>query len=546
MSSAPDHDSTESATPQDLVHPLEDRPSSEDLPGLLLMLALTFACALVITPYRDIIVPRMLLFAGGISLSLLLLPLVLQRHHIIILLLVTYLPFSKALPGTFGNLARTFNMTNVLLGLSIAGWLINSAMHHHKLTRRSALDLPLAAFMFLASLSLIRGFMLTHGRDPIETVFSMKRWLTPMALYFIVYNTLRTLKLNYGAFVSLCITGGTVGLIGIKKFYMDFGPRSSIERMRLDVVSGTNHLGFIMSAAIFLLLAVLYSYRKDRRFWVLIVPILACLQTMRLTFSRGAQIGLVAGLMCFVLPLSRRLFLVLTFLLILVARDPSIIPQRISGRMSHTFEHNEGPLTERLDKSSAQRLFIWGGGMRLSADYPLLGTGYGTFPYHIGRYAPMQAGRDAHNTYLIVAAEMGLPALVLFLWFFFGGAVFAWRVYWMSAHEPLIRMMALGYLGFWGANMAGNMFGTRFDSTETSAQFFIYTAVIMGCYEMLKAEPPERPTPPPPPPEVDEESEIAPLPQTTVVHAPPQPRGTPLREWKQTAHETTHQRSFRR
>ena len=50
-------------------------------------------------------------------------------------------------------------------------------------------------------------------------------------------------------------------------------------------------------------------------------------------------------------------------------------------------------------------------------DAPFFGFGYGLFPYIVGQYAPNQGidNMDAHNTYLILAAEMGLPALILFL-----------------------------------------------------------------------------------------------------------------------------------
>ncbi len=74
------------------------------------------------------------------------------------------------------------------------------------------------------------------------------------------------------------------------------------------------------------------------------------------------------------------------------------------------------------------RLKIWGRTLEIIRDYPLLGSGMGTygiiFKRHkiptpltsgtIARYG--QSARFAHNEYLQIAAETGLPTLIIFLW----------------------------------------------------------------------------------------------------------------------------------
>ena len=53
--------------------------------------------------------------------------------------------------------------------------------------------------------------------------------------------------------------------------------------------------------------------------------------------------------------------------------------------------------------------------MRMILGNPLLGVGYGQFPFLIGNYVPWWAGKDAHNGYILIAAEMGIPALFVFM-----------------------------------------------------------------------------------------------------------------------------------
>ena len=74
------------------------------------------------------------------------------------------------------------------------------------------------------------------------------------------------------------------------------------------------------------------------------------------------------------------------------------------------------------------RLKIWGRTLEIIRDYPLLGTGMGTYGIIFRRHkipAPLtpgtiacygQSARFAHNEYLQIAAETGLPSLVIFLW----------------------------------------------------------------------------------------------------------------------------------
>ncbi len=53
--------------------------------------------------------------------------------------------------------------------------------------------------------------------------------------------------------------------------------------------------------------------------------------------------------------------------------------------------------------------------MNMIKKHPFLGIGYGSFPYFIMEYSEIEVERDAHNTYLRIAAEMGIPALLIFL-----------------------------------------------------------------------------------------------------------------------------------
>jgi len=111
-------------------------------------------------------------------------------------------------------------------------------------------------------------------------------------------------------------------------------------------------------------------------------------------------------------------------------------------------------------------------------DSPWLGFGYGTFPYVLGSYNNMLRGRDAHNSYIIIAAEMGIPALLSFLFII---AVLFKETLWLYKHttDIFFKSTALGMLGGIFGLLAVNMFGSRLNALEIGGYFWILAAVIL-------------------------------------------------------------------
>lgn len=75
-------------------------------------------------------------------------------------------------------------------------------------------------------------------------------------------------------------------------------------------------------------------------------------------------------------------------------------------------------LIDISETSNARRIEIWKASLGSIKKHPLLGVGIGNFPVVVGEdLARAKAGSSAHNLYLNIAAEMGIPALILALWF---------------------------------------------------------------------------------------------------------------------------------
>lgn len=82
------------------------------------------------------------------------------------------------------------------------------------------------------------------------------------------------------------------------------------------------------------------------------------------------------------------------------------------------------PLKERVREAEAGgaqvhstkfRLYVWRSTLEMIRDHPLVGLGPGTFEFAYPRYAIAGPTKHAHQLYLQVGAEVGLPALVVFI-----------------------------------------------------------------------------------------------------------------------------------
>ncbi|HEY4474901.1 MAG TPA: O-antigen ligase family protein [Candidatus Paceibacterota bacterium] len=70
------------------------------------------------------------------------------------------------------------------------------------------------------------------------------------------------------------------------------------------------------------------------------------------------------------------------------------------------------------ETSNSQRIAIWKSSLVSIKNHPMLGVGIGNFPVVLNQKLELaRAGSSAHNIYLQIASEMGIPALIFSLWF---------------------------------------------------------------------------------------------------------------------------------
>lgn len=161
-----------------------------------------------------------------------------------------------------------------------------------------------------------------------------------------------------------------------------------------------------------------------------------------LTFSRGGYVGLAGGLttaiLCIVLKTSEKK--VQTLLKIFLAASVVLIgitsfQNPISDRFLSSFDIYEG--------SNQGRVKIWREAYDVFRDNPVLGVGLGAYSFEVKPSADYREPIYAHNLYLELLAETGLPGFLLWMGIICFSLYYAVRIFFLVDKKRAAYALAL-------------------------------------------------------------------------------------------------------
>ena len=142
--------------------------------------------------------------------------------------------------------------------------------------------------------------------------------------------------------------------------------------------------------------------------WIVSLGFILCVMVanLALTLTRGAWISVCIAMICMVICFKRRL---LWGLLIFVVLSPILMPHDVKDRFESIWQRPSGFMSERPQ--------WWQTSTQLIAKYPITGIGLGRFRHEYKLHGPPDMYHEpyhAHNIYLQIAVEHGIPSLLLF------------------------------------------------------------------------------------------------------------------------------------
>ncbi len=398
------------------------------------------------------------------------------KREVATYLLVAYLPFSMQIPIDFGNVITGLNFTNIMI-LFVAYLWFKSRDKSKPVLSKTALNVPIFIFLGLGIFSILRG--MGYGMDYLAeaSIEFYRRWITAFFLYFFIVNSNHDKEVMKNIVRIIMMVTAFVALMAIYE-YRDIDDRVG------GVFNQPNHLAAFFNYYLYLFFGFFLVYKK--RSWIFLLPFIICFRGIMVTFSRAGYLAFAAGMYAIICFRSRILLFFLVLATVFLFFNPAFLPEGIRYRMAQTFEKQKTqqiePGTElnadSLDASAAERLKVWEGAMVMIREHPIFGIGFYTFEKKILHYWIGTKSHDAHNNYLLIASEMGVPALLVFLWIIWRIVKNSWKLYKISA-DPFIKAVGLGMLGGVPSLLISNIYGSRLNYIEVTCYFWVLAGIIV-------------------------------------------------------------------
>jgi O-antigen ligase len=270
--------------------------------------------------------------------------------------------------------------------------------------------------------------------------------------------------------VDVIITvGGISAVIGVVQFgILEFDSLGQRPRGLLGMYM--TYSGQLMLIACVAAARVLF--RKDDRLWTaLVMP--ALVAALAATLSRNAWVGACVGIgLLFIIRDFRLFALVPVALAAFIAFAPSQMTDRLYSSFRFNHLRNDTAATEASLLSNRDRLAMLRSGWRIIKDDPLTGVGpdmvVTVYAYYRDPSAVQQLNSHLHNVPLQIAAERGLPALAIWLWF-----IVALIRDFMKNRMNADPSLAYGALAVTVAMVAAGMFEYNFGDSEFLMLFLV-------------------------------------------------------------------------
>jgi O-antigen ligase len=351
--------------------------------------------------------------------------------------------------GFVASLQVSIALADVLLAGTLVAWV---AMLVRDRVRPSAprFFVPLAAY---AGITLVAS---AFSMDP-RTSFVDSKQLLLFAVVPAVYDLARGPRA--ATVIDVIVTVGAASAVfGIIQYGM-----LHYDSLRLRPQGALTH--YMTYSGVLMLVICAATARlvfgsRDRVWPALVMP--ALVVALALTLSRNAWVGACVAVGLLLVLKDFRLSAVLP---VIVAVLFALAPDAITSRVMSMFDVQ--------DPSNQDRLAMIEVGARVVARDPLTGVGPNMVPRVYGAYRPDYAinrtNPHLHNVPLQIAAERGLPALAIWVWFVTALVMALFRLF-RHGSERVLTSTALAAVA---AMLAAGLFEYNFGDSEFLMLFLV-------------------------------------------------------------------------
>lgn len=380
-------------------------------------------------------------------------------------------------------LPLSLNVTSVFLAVSAILWTAKMVYARRLDFHRTPFDILVALLVVLSAVSIL--FSPDRGVSFYNYYHLMGRYIV---LYYLVINNVNSIEQVKRLVIAVLCSSAAVAAYGFYQYFhgvdisaFEWVDGEQFPDLKIRVFSTLKNpnllAGFlvtIMSVATGIGLTTSRLKNKLLLFG-LTLALGICLV---FTYSRGAWLSVLAVILVYGMVYNRKILWLLAVLPILLLIGHDVVLERIVSILNPT------------DTSSTLRMALWESTLAMIGDNPIFGIGWGAYGmvYPAYDFFVQDAGTKifhAHNMYLHIAAEIGIPGLLVFLTIMFGHLKMAREIAGSASNRWLAGLMLGIMAAFMGIAVSGFTDYILFN-IQLSMLFWLMCAITIVTYQICQ------------------------------------------------------------
>lgn len=381
--------------------------------------------------------------------------------------------FVKIQTFPLGNNLNDIIIMSILLGLILRNNKVSKKykLNNYSLPHMSGLNIAIFFLFTVTFIGLLNALFRQGPSLGLENTL-LQEWKNYMLLPLIFYLTFKNIKnakdLKMLSFLLI------FGILGASYYFsnslkwMNLWHYSNRARSTMDglfVYLGPNHYGAFFVHFIFILIGIFLFNKSKFKKLILIGIISLTIYCIIYTYSRGAYLGFLVGLLFLGLVKEKK---ILVFLLLFLIFWRFLVPVSVVERIDMT-KNEQG----ELESSAALRVELWNVAWRMFKESPIIGIGFNSFRFETEGVR----WRDTHNYYLKMLTELGILGLVSFLYFCFISFMNGWNLF-VESKDGLFKGLGLGFATCVISALITNAFGDRWSYLCLGAYFWVFLGIV--------------------------------------------------------------------
>lgn len=371
------------------------------------------------------------------------------------------------------------NYLDIIFLMIFLGWLlrINRYTNNKYFFKPNEINFPIFLIVIITTFGVIYA-TLSLGLPFDSSNDLLIQWKEYMLLPFLFFLTANIINKRKDIIILIFLL--TLGIIGVDIYFYNnlkwmniwhFSYKVRDSFSGLFVHLGANHFGAFFAHFGFILLGIAMFLKSKVLKICLLIVIALNTYCLMYTFSRGAYLALLGGLI-FLGIVRNRLLLIFLFLFLIFWR--SIVPISVIERIDMTKGEDD-----QLEESAADRIMLWNHALDLFYSSPIIGHGFNTFECN--------GYRDAHNCYLLMLAELGLIGFFSFIYMCYCAFMVGWKLY-KESKDNIFKGLGLGFSTCMIAVMITNFFGNRWRYLVLGAYLWIFLGLVVSALHIVRTE----------------------------------------------------------